>query len=139
MHSGDRIRTEEGKFETVQSLEVKSERRIVYNLKIEGTQNYFVGKSKMLVHNGGECVPVLSSWRQALKLVISGDVRVATRADAEEIARAFAGYKNTTGEVRGEAELLAKMNKNPGYYHWADAVVEEDGIARVAGHTAKDG
>ena len=92
----------------------------------------------MLVHNGGECVPVLSSWRQALKLVISGDVRVATRADAEEIARAFAGYKNTTGEVRGEAELLAKMNKNPGYYHWADAVVEEDGIARVAGHTAKD-
>ena len=60
MHSGDRTKTDKGRFETVESLEVKSERRIVYNLKIEGTQNYFVGKSKMLVHNGGDCLPELS-------------------------------------------------------------------------------
>ena len=57
LQHGDRIKTEDGQTVSVQSLEVKAERRMVYNLRVEGTENYFVGKNRLLVHNGGDCVP----------------------------------------------------------------------------------
>lgn len=63
LQKGDHIKTQDGKFVTVESLEVKPERQMVYNLKVEGTENYFVGKNKMLVHNGGDCVPTLNPFQ----------------------------------------------------------------------------
>lgn len=57
LQQGDRIKTQDGQIVTVECLEVKAERKMVYNLKVEGTETYFVGKNKMLVHNGGDCVP----------------------------------------------------------------------------------
>ena len=114
----------------------------VYNLTVEGDHTYFVGNigGGVWVHNGdGTCIPDVSSVKQALEGIQKGDVRVGTRSEAEEVARrGFSGYKNTTGEARREADLLARMNQNPGYYHWADEVENAENVVRVKGHSATD-
>ncbi len=139
---GCQIVTRAGPALVVQAIEWKARREgyLVYNFEVADDHTYFVGQANggAWVHNPTTPCPDLSSLEQALEVISRGDVRVSTRGEAEEIARAFAGYKNTTGEVRREAELLSRLNQNSGYYHWADEVVVENGIPRVVGHSATD-
>jgi YD repeat-containing protein len=57
LHPGDQIETESAdKLVTVVSTEVEHKRQAVYNLDVEKTHTFYVGKDKLLVHNG-DCVP----------------------------------------------------------------------------------
>lgn len=57
LQQGDQIETALGQLVPVVSTQVRHERMMVYNLEVEGAHDFFVGKDKLLVHNGGDCVP----------------------------------------------------------------------------------
>jgi len=59
LQHGDRIQSAAGRLITVEHIQVRQERQMVYNLRVEGTHTFFVGRNKLLVHNGGDCVPEL--------------------------------------------------------------------------------
>lgn len=60
LHQGDQIETETAdKLITVVSTTVEHKQRAVYNLDVENTHTFFVGKDKLLVHNG-DCVPEIA-------------------------------------------------------------------------------
>jgi RHS repeat-associated protein len=107
LQQGDRIKTEGGKTVTVESLEVKAERRLVYNLRVEGTENYFVGKNRLLVHNGGDCVPTLS---EAKKLFGLWD-----KSTFDTLADSLRYHFNEHGEELGAKNVWQFMRKAEGF------------------------
>ncbi|HZO88269.1 MAG TPA: polymorphic toxin-type HINT domain-containing protein [Chthonomonadaceae bacterium] len=100
LQPGALIKTEDGKIVAVQSLEVKAERKMVYNLKVEGTENFFVGKNRLLVHNGGGCVPEILSAEE-----------IAKTAPGEIIRRMLPGeYKTLAVDAIRDNSKLALMS-----------------------------
>ncbi|MGW6910816.1 polymorphic toxin-type HINT domain-containing protein [Streptomyces sp. NPDC054940] len=51
LHRGDRLRTLDGKGARVESVEKSAVRTQVFNFEVEGDHTYFVGRTKVLVHN----------------------------------------------------------------------------------------
>lgn len=52
----DKLINFEGNIEYIEKIEKKKESQLVYNLLVAENENYFVGNSKILVHNGAPCV-----------------------------------------------------------------------------------
>jgi hypothetical protein len=51
LQRGDRIQTQVGSFVTIERSELRNEQEMVYNLTVEGTNNFYVGKEQLLAHN----------------------------------------------------------------------------------------
>ena len=60
LRQGDQIETGSTRLVSVVSTQVRHERQAVYNLDVENTHTFFVGKDKLLVHNG-DCVPEIAN------------------------------------------------------------------------------
>jgi hypothetical protein len=48
---GNRVQTQVGSFVTIEGSELRNEQEMVYNLTVEGTNNFYVGKERLLAHN----------------------------------------------------------------------------------------
>jgi hypothetical protein len=57
LKNGDLIKTQAGSPIAVEFTELRQERTTVHNLRVEDTETFYVGEGKLLVHNGGPCVP----------------------------------------------------------------------------------
>lgn len=118
LHQGDQVETESGGTISVVRTEPRHERTTVYNLKVEGTSNYFVGKDRLLVHNGGPCFP----------------------GPIEDLARGALTPTHGIGNPRYSNDTVKWMMKNPDKA-FADPIkyVEHEGTKYIVdGHHRMD-
>jgi hypothetical protein len=121
LHSGDRLRDEQGRAVRVESIQATGQSRTVYNLQVAGSHNYYVSTTEgttLLVHNNasadGSCGPVV--------------FKAPANATPEEIAQTKAyvdgcndalvdgalsstGRVSTSGELRRAASAAARAER----------------------------
>lgn len=136
LEDGDVLRTQDGKTETVASVETETldEPVKVYNLEIEDSHTYYVSVDGVLVHNACDIPWSSGEVSHAASEISHGanSVTVSKRSQAEELFLGLfqgKGYKNTTGMTgKGVKEYFGSKDFT---YHW-DVIKDE--LGRIIGH-----
>jgi hypothetical protein len=107
LKAGDVLETADGRSIAVQRTEDRAGRELVYNLEVENAHNFYVGQSRFLVHNGGDCVPTLSQAKELLGQWNKSSFR--TRADSLRY------HFNRHGAEVGAKDVWQYMRKAEGF------------------------
>ena len=65
VRSGDKIRLASGKWSTVEKIRKQKKGAETYNFEVADNHNYFVGETKLLVHNTCKWIPVVKAAAKA--------------------------------------------------------------------------
>jgi RHS repeat-associated protein len=103
LQRGDRLQSQSGRQALVERVEAERTRQMVYNLEVEGTHTFFIGKDRLLVHNGGDCVPELEGSEPGVmgyrgKMI---KIRPGTNTASEIGGRRFSGHALDRMQERG--------------------------------------
>jgi hypothetical protein len=130
----DPLLSAKGQHAAVRAIEHHVGARATYDLEIEGAHNYFVGKSGVLAHNGGEsCLPENTGnmSENQLRQVIEDARRQLKNRTAEELERAMLAHSPS---------IIPRERWHPGFQSAERAVSLEDIIRdnyRRAGHAGR--
>ncbi len=124
LQRGDRIQTQSGTFITVDRIESRNEKAMVYNLVVEGTHTFYVGNDQLLVHN---CTPDFAKYTPGPntgfsgvydpttgKILVrpSGNTRLADGSTPTDLVDQYGGHGELNNQI---AQMGANTDKTLGF------------------------